>query len=97
MITKTTSMKRERAWGRVEKQSKPACGLRALTPNRQSVVSFEKLCGFARFSPQPGTAPQHQVVKKRSEGEPEAANSGSCPNIDFATDPKVPLTAVVIW
>jgi hypothetical protein len=35
--------------------------------------------------------------KKRSEGEPEAANSGSCPNIDSATDPKVALTAVVIW
>jgi hypothetical protein len=26
-----------------------------------------------------------------------AANSGSCPNIDFATDPKVACTAVVIW
>jgi hypothetical protein len=38
-----------------------------------------------------------QVVKKRSEGEHEAANSGSCPNIDFAADPKVALTAVVIW
>jgi hypothetical protein len=38
-----------------------------------------------------------QVVKKRSEGEPEAANSGSCLNMDSATDPKVALTAVVIW
>jgi hypothetical protein len=33
-----------------------------------------------------------QAVKKRSEGEPEAANSGSCPNIDSATDPKVAST-----
>jgi hypothetical protein len=54
-------MKRERAWGDVEKQSNPACGLRALTPNRQSVVGVEKLGGFARFSPQPGTAPQHDA------------------------------------
>jgi hypothetical protein len=58
-------MKRERAWERLEKQSKPACGLRALTPNRQSVVSFEKLCGFARFSPQPGTAPQHPETPRK--------------------------------
>jgi hypothetical protein len=28
-----------------------------------------------------------QGVKKRSEGEHKAANSGSYPNIDFATDP----------
>jgi hypothetical protein len=38
-----------------------------------------------------------QGVKKRSVGEPEAADSGSCLKIDSATDPKVALTAVVIW
>jgi hypothetical protein len=46
-------MKRGTSQGRVEKQSNPACGLRALTPNRQSV----------RFSSQPGTTPQ-QIVPR---------------------------------
>jgi hypothetical protein len=52
---------RERAWGRVEKQSHPACGLRALTPNRQSVSSSKNSNDPAL---KPGTAPQHQQLIK---------------------------------
>jgi hypothetical protein len=44
-------MKKETFQGRVEKQLNSARGARALTSNKQSVVSFEKLCEFARFSP----------------------------------------------
>jgi hypothetical protein len=35
--------------------------------------------------------------RREGAGEGKAANYGSCPNIDSATEPKVALTAVVIW
>jgi hypothetical protein len=60
-ITKTTSMKKGTSQGRVEKQSNPARGARALTPNKQSVSVSNNYADSSDSALNPGTAPQHEA------------------------------------
>jgi hypothetical protein len=52
-------MKKETSQGRVEKQSNPARGARALTPNRQSVSVSNNYADPSDSALNPGTASQH--------------------------------------
>jgi hypothetical protein len=53
-------MKKGTSQGRVEKQSNPARGARALTPNRQSVSVSNNYADSSDSALNPGTAPQHR-------------------------------------
>jgi hypothetical protein len=55
-------MKKGTSQGRVEKQSNPARGARALTPNRQSVSVSNNYADSSDSALNPGTAPQHRTL-----------------------------------
>jgi hypothetical protein len=60
-------MKKGTSQGRVEKQSNPARGARALTPNRQSVSVPNNYADSSDSALNPGTAPQQLSISLQSQ------------------------------